>query len=688
MPSSNLGQFRLARTLQEIAKGERQIEVARQLLVEEPGYSPCKLFKLIDVDCRGVVTGGALKRFLRKHNVYVNDEDVYSLIRRYGNCSPLNYPTFMQSLEPIQSITPRTKNTTKNTKSALGIPPNGKAVSIEERLMVYKMKTEVSVERTLKVMKELLAEDPGHSLRDAFRQADSNRSGYLTRPQIDAVLRQNDVFLTNRELVALLHKMDKDKDGRISYLDFLEELIPLSPSKPKSLHRSTRADSSSPPHMDKRRAGYDCVSPHSRVETAQKTTQSQSQSESNSKSKVAAEHQSIRQTATKTAEEFIRSPKLAVGGLGMTRIPTKRPKTPTESPPPRPTVPKYDFKDPITGSSPNIHLYGVEPAPRRSPGCQRRPPSTAYSHRSPATAALNKAPLRALNSDFGGAGDAMPMNSTTSKAEFSKEVKGGRQKAVSKPQNGSEKVASAAQVERSSHTSFTYSAHPCTPSKREEERRLSFASALFNKLDLNRDGFIDREEFRQAFSPDTAAAKDPCYTATPTTATRTTAHTTLDIKDTTARTSSTTKVAAPAEPIRTPPSVRHTRLQNLHQGPAVLYSSATASNSSITRRRARFEDKGERNTSTPKYDGLKIEDLSITPAKQFELGVTAAERNKFKSYSEPSARLKANYATPGLACDGSATQMGITATMSQLYTTRLSDLNGLKKHLRFAGSPK
>jgi hypothetical protein len=42
------------------------------------------------------------------------------------------------------------------------------------------MKTEVEVDRNMKVMKDLLAEESGYSLRQAFKSADVNNTGFLT----------------------------------------------------------------------------------------------------------------------------------------------------------------------------------------------------------------------------------------------------------------------------------------------------------------------------------------------------------------------------------------------------------------------------------------------------------------------------------------------------------------------------
>mmetsp|Transcript_8251 Transcript_8251/g.12413 ORF Transcript_8251/g.12413 Transcript_8251/m.12413 type:complete len:179 (+) Transcript_8251:5474-6010(+) len=115
------GEFRLARTLQQLAQGERQIEVSnfsfffsissfvvkvvRQMLVEEPGYDPFGLFSVMDVDAKGYVSRSALRSFLRKHHIYA-----FLQMRRYAkSAGTLKFSEFLQSMEPIGSPIPKRK---------------------------------------------------------------------------------------------------------------------------------------------------------------------------------------------------------------------------------------------------------------------------------------------------------------------------------------------------------------------------------------------------------------------------------------------------------------------------------------------------------------------------------------------------------------------------------------------------
>ncbi len=88
------------------------------------------------------------------------------------------------------------------------------------------MKTEVETNRNSTVLKELLAEEVGSNFYSAFRQADVKRSGYLTVDDMARILGKFSITLTDAELDCLLRKYDSNRDGRVSYLEFLTQLMP------------------------------------------------------------------------------------------------------------------------------------------------------------------------------------------------------------------------------------------------------------------------------------------------------------------------------------------------------------------------------------------------------------------------------------------------------------------------------
>ncbi len=65
-----------------------------------------------------------------------------------------------------------------------------------------------------------------YSLRDAFVFLDKQGDGFLTQKGIRDILSDHGYYATERELMSLFSKFDKDKDGLVSFAEFVEELTP------------------------------------------------------------------------------------------------------------------------------------------------------------------------------------------------------------------------------------------------------------------------------------------------------------------------------------------------------------------------------------------------------------------------------------------------------------------------------
>jgi uncharacterized protein YneF (UPF0154 family) len=60
---------------------------------------------------------------------------------------------------------------------------------------------------------------PGFSLYDAFATCDLNDNGAITKDELRRLLESRGFYISEKEVNCLVEKIDKDKDGRISYSD-------------------------------------------------------------------------------------------------------------------------------------------------------------------------------------------------------------------------------------------------------------------------------------------------------------------------------------------------------------------------------------------------------------------------------------------------------------------------------------
>jgi len=58
---------------------------------------------------------------------------------------------------------------------------------------------------------------PSFSLFDAFSTCDLNDNGSITKDELRRLLESRGFYVSEKEVNCLVDKIDKDKDGRISY---------------------------------------------------------------------------------------------------------------------------------------------------------------------------------------------------------------------------------------------------------------------------------------------------------------------------------------------------------------------------------------------------------------------------------------------------------------------------------------
>lgn len=58
-----------------------------------------------------------------------------------------------------------------------------------------------------------------------------NKNGFITREELRRALQKNGFHATESDLQCLMERYDRNGDSRISYSEFMEEILPKSPTK-------------------------------------------------------------------------------------------------------------------------------------------------------------------------------------------------------------------------------------------------------------------------------------------------------------------------------------------------------------------------------------------------------------------------------------------------------------------------
>lgn len=188
---------------------------------------------MLDKISKGYVTASELYDVLADLGLYALRENVTLFVRRYDRNSDgrLLYSEFSDAFTP------------KSTSHALILTgrsayyihhsyPKNEFFTRETRdLFLRTLRTHFSVEESAEYLRKRLLRRPGFSAHDAFTACDKDRNGYITRDEFKSILREYGFYALDSELTWLVDRYDRNRDGRISYSEFIDEILPKSPSR-------------------------------------------------------------------------------------------------------------------------------------------------------------------------------------------------------------------------------------------------------------------------------------------------------------------------------------------------------------------------------------------------------------------------------------------------------------------------
>mmetsp|Transcript_25634 Transcript_25634/g.44858 ORF Transcript_25634/g.44858 Transcript_25634/m.44858 type:complete len:677 (-) Transcript_25634:2399-4429(-) len=215
---------RLAELFWSVIEGERQVEIVRQVLAELEAFSPYGVFRQLDHFNNGYLTSADLVDFLRKSSVDVGEREGYLLLRACDSNSDgrLSYSDFTYAVLP-DSLPHRELVKARAQYDDEGI--NGEVLYA----LVRVFERELQYLRDIESRKEHLICRPDFNLLDAFRRVDQLDDSWLSRDSVRRFLLMHEFSATSEDLDAFMRRIDKDHDEQISYLEFVDCVLPAEP---------------------------------------------------------------------------------------------------------------------------------------------------------------------------------------------------------------------------------------------------------------------------------------------------------------------------------------------------------------------------------------------------------------------------------------------------------------------------
>ena len=225
-----LSEENLIKNLKEIINHEQEIEQAKIDLVMRSDFDIKSLLSAFEIDDRGFITEGDIKCVFEKLGIFHPIEEISLLIRRYNRSSysVLNEREFWDMICPkdityATKLKYRQKTKFAENKCYLDI------VTPETKYRILKMFNRMlECESCVEGIRQKVKKLKGLELRSVFEKMDTYGKGELTAGDLVAYFKKGNQFMSLGEVEMLLERFDKDKDGRINYDEFVEELSPKS----------------------------------------------------------------------------------------------------------------------------------------------------------------------------------------------------------------------------------------------------------------------------------------------------------------------------------------------------------------------------------------------------------------------------------------------------------------------------
>jgi len=229
-------QDRLARLLRHLAKGEQEIEIARQNLTRNSGFESYTCFKRIDRHADNSLSTVEVEDFLKYHSVIVTEKGLRNLFNAYSsqNGVRLTYTDFQKI------VLPKTDNELANKclrRKVTHLTTEEYLPEDIERALARLLQTEIEVLNKIEELKEDLSIRHDFGILDAFNAIDTEKNGVITAEDLYAFLNKN-ISGTRRDSEAILIRFDKNKDSCLNYSEFSAIVQPTNPNYPVTL-RST-----------------------------------------------------------------------------------------------------------------------------------------------------------------------------------------------------------------------------------------------------------------------------------------------------------------------------------------------------------------------------------------------------------------------------------------------------------------
>jgi Ca2+-binding EF-hand superfamily protein len=219
LPSNT--EYELVKGLYDIIREERDLESAKINLARRSDFNFYDAFKIFDPTSKGYVTIADLREGLAAIGVFPTSSDMELFIKRYDkyNERKVRFSDFCEAFTPqTDSYYASALNRRRSNYWAKPCGARDDCFEAGTRVEFRSVwNTHFKVEAMCEGIRQRLRSIPSFDLYNAFLTCDLYSDGVITKDELRRFIDCRGFCVTDTDAQQLVDKMDRDKDGRVTY---------------------------------------------------------------------------------------------------------------------------------------------------------------------------------------------------------------------------------------------------------------------------------------------------------------------------------------------------------------------------------------------------------------------------------------------------------------------------------------
>lgn len=218
----------LINAMQEIGVHEKELEDAKIKLVRCSDFNLVDGFQTVDALGKGFVTAPQLQNALEDLGLFTHKDDIATFIKRFDkdDDGKLVYSDFCDAFTPLDPhygmmVTQRPADFIHRS-----LAPMYYFTTTTRETLVATWRKIFESEESIELVKQRLARRPKLTAKAAFEYLDAQETGFLSMESLKRIFVNNKYYPSEEDLLLLLHRFDKTKNGRVTLGEFMDEIAP------------------------------------------------------------------------------------------------------------------------------------------------------------------------------------------------------------------------------------------------------------------------------------------------------------------------------------------------------------------------------------------------------------------------------------------------------------------------------